>query len=233
MNHPSPNLQGFTQPSLLPLLILALAIPACSGNPKTSEPTVAPTNEKTHLFDGQTLAGWTQRGGHADYRVEDGCIVGSTRPNQANSFLCTTRDFADFDLEFDFKVDPALNSGVQFRSLSSPDYQNGRVHGYQFEIDPSERAWTAGIYDEGRAGWLNDLKNNRPAQLAFKQNDWNHARLLAVGDHIQTWLNGVPAADLHDATTASGFIALQVHAVGDRADPLEIRWKNLRIRPLP
>jgi len=116
------------------------------------------------LLDGKTLHGWVQHGGKAAYRVEDGEIVGSTVPNTPNSFLCTEKTFGDFILELDFKVDPKLNSGVQIRSECFDEPKTieaggktikipaGRVHGYQVEIDPSPRAWTAGIYDEGRAG---------------------------------------------------------------------------------
>ena len=184
------------------------------------------------LFDGTTLSGWTQRGGKAAYKVEDQCIVGETRPNQANSFLCTDESFADFELTYEFKVDPKLNSGVQIRSESKPEYKSGVVFGYQVEIDPSERAWTAGIYDESRRGWLANLEKNPEARAAFKQNEWNSVRVLAVGDHIQTWLNGVPAADLHDSMTASGFIGLQVHSVGASGEVLQVRWRAIRLRDL-
>lgn len=181
------------------------------------------------LFDGVSLTGWTQRGGKAEYRVQDGVLVGATRPNQPNSFLCTRRDYADFILELDFKVDPALNSGVQIRSESRTEYRNGVVHGYQVEIDPSPRAWTGGIYDESRRGWLKDLDANPAAKTAFRRNDWNRFRIEAIGPRLRTWLNGVPAADLSDAMTLSGFIALQVHGVGDRKDELLVQWKNIRI----
>ncbi len=105
------------------------------------------------LFDGKSLDGWTQKGGKAEYRVEDGVIVGQSVPNTSNSFLCTTKDYGDFILELDFKVDPRLNSGVQIRSQCFDEPQDvdlgggkkkrisaGRVHGYQVEIDPSDRA---------------------------------------------------------------------------------------------
>ena len=59
------------------------------------------------LFDGVTLDGWTQRNGTATYRVEDGVIVGRTKPGSPNSFLCTNRDYSDFELKFDVKVDSA------------------------------------------------------------------------------------------------------------------------------
>jgi hypothetical protein len=184
------------------------------------------------LFDGKTLEGWTQKGGKAKYEVVDGVIVGSSVPNTSNSFLCTEKHFGNFELELEFKVDPTLNSGVQIRSNSLPDYKSGCVHGYQVEIDPSDRAWSGGIYDEGRRGWLNNLKDNEPARKAFKQNEWNKYRIVADGDSIKTWINDVPAADLKDDMTASGFIGLQVHGVGGRTEPLRVRWRNIRIKEL-
>lgn len=189
--------------------------------------------ESRAIFDGATLAGWTQRGGKAKYAAEEGCIVGRSVAKQPNSFLCTEATYSDFELRLEFKVDPALNSGIQIRSESRPDYQNGRVHGYQVEIDPSDRAWTAGLYDEGRRGWLADLKDNEPARRAFRQGEWNSLRIVAVGDTFSTWINGVPAVrDFKDSKTGVGFIGLQVHDVGDRSEPLEIRWRNIRIRTL-
>ena len=151
-----------------------------------------------------------------------------------NSFLTTRRHYGDFVLEYEFKVDPRLNSGVQVRSHSIPEYRNGQVHGYQVEIDPSERAWTAGIYEEGRRGWLNPLKGNDAARGAFKQGEWNHVKVRAVGDHLATWLNGVPAADLMDAMTQEGFIGLQVHGIGSKPEleGAEGRWRKLRIKDL-
>jgi hypothetical protein len=186
----------------------------------------------TPLFDGKSLDGFTQRGGKAVYTVADGAIVGTTAPNTPNSFLCTDKDYANFELRLEFKVDPALNSGVQIRSHSLPDYKNGRVHGYQVEIDPSARAWTGGIYDESRRGWLNDLKKNEAARKAFKQNQWNEFRIVADGPSIKTWLNGVPAADLTDKMTPTGFIALQVHSSKEK-EPHSVQWRNIRIKELP
>ena len=109
------------------------------------------------LFNGKNLKGWTRLNGKATYRVADGAITGISRMGTPNTFLVTDRNFSDFILEFEFKVDDGLNSGVQFRSHSTKDYQNGRVHGYQFEIDPSDRAWSGGVYDEAARGWLYPL----------------------------------------------------------------------------
>jgi 3-keto-disaccharide hydrolase len=197
-----------------------------------------------NLFDGNDLNGWVQHGGHAKYSVQDGEIVGTSVPNTGNSFLCTTRNYSNFILELEFKVQNGLNSGIQVRSecFDQPKAVEfggkqikiaaGRVHGYQVEIDPSARAWTGGLYDEGRRGWLVNLKGNQPAREAFKAEKWNTFRIECKGDSIKTWLNGVPATDLHDSVTPSGFIALQVHSVGEKSKPLEVRWRNIRIKEL-
>lgn len=191
---------------------------------------VAQAQEWENLVKGDTLEGWTQRGGNATYTAKDGVITGTTREGEKkNSFLCTDKTYRDFDLELEFKVDPTANSGVQIRSESRPDYKNGVVHGYQVEIDPSPRAWTGGIYDESRRGWLADLKNNPEAQKAFKQNEWNHFSISCRGDNIKTKINGVDAANLNDAMTTSGFIALQVHATTSTA-PLKVQWRNIRLQ---
>lgn len=187
--------------------------------------------EWSPLFNGKNLKGWTQRGGKATYKVKDGAIVGYSKTNTDNSFLCTDQTYGDFILEFEFKVDDALNSGVQLRSHSLPTYQNGRVHGYQFEIDPSSRAWTGGIYDEARRGWLYPMIRNSAAQTAFKNNEWNRARVEAIGTSIRTFVNDIPCADIFDDADAAGFIALQVHSIGKDAskEGKTIAWRNIRI----
>lgn len=197
------------------------------------------------LFDGKTLDSWVQRGGKAKYEVAEGEIVGTTVPNTPNSFLCTTREFTNFVLELDFKVDDGLNSGVQIRSHcfeQATKVESGgkeikiaakRVHGYQVEVDPSERAWTGGLYDEGRRGfYLNDLKNNEAARKAFKHNDWNHFRIECDRDTFKTWLNGVPATNCKDDMTGAGFIGLQVHSVGGKTERLQVRFRNIRLKEL-
>ncbi len=183
------------------------------------------------LVKGDTLEGWTQRGGNATYEVKDGVIIGRTAPAQKeNAFLCTDKTWSDFELELEFKVDEGLNSGVQVRSNSDPAYKDGRVHGYQVEIDPSPRSYTGGIYDEGRRGvFLQDLKDNEEARKAFKQGEWNKMYVSCRGDNIKTSINGVDAASVHDSMTTSGFIALQVHGVTSTT-PLEVRWRNIRIK---
>src|SRR5690606_19510056 len=157
-----------------------------------------------------------------------GEIIGSTVSGEPNSFLTTEKHYGDFILELELFVDPSMNSGVQFRSLSSDDYRNGRVHGYQMEIDPSERAYSGGIYDESRRGWLYPLDLNPAAKTAFKNNAWNKYRIECIGNTIRTWVNDIPVAYLVDDLTSSGFIALQVHSIGKNEQAGKtIRWKNI------
>lgn len=182
------------------------------------------------LFNGKDLTGFKQLNGEAKYRVEEGAIVGTTVPNTPNSFLATVKDYGDFILELELKVDNSMNSGVQFRSLSLPEVKNGRVHGYQMEIDPSDRAWSGGIYDEARRDWLYIPNINPLSKTAFKKDTWNKYRIEAIGPVIRTWVNGVPISVLIDDLTTSGFIALQVHAIAKDAVPgKEIRWRNIKI----
>ena len=96
----------------------------------------------TNLFNGKDLTGWKQLNGEAKYEVVDGVIVGTTVMNTPNSFIVTEKTYSDFVFEVELFVEPNMNSGIQFRSESKPDYNNGRVHGYQCEVDPSTRAWS-------------------------------------------------------------------------------------------
>jgi hypothetical protein len=186
----------------------------------------------TPLFDGQTLNGWKTLGGGADYKVIDGTIVGSSRPGVPNSFLVTEKTFGDFILDFDVRQDVGpTNSGVQFRSLSTPEFENGRVHGYQTDIDPSERQWSGGIYEEAQRGWFYTGEMNPPGKTLYRFGQWNHYRIEAIGPRLRVWINEKPAADVIDAATASGFIGLQVHSIEKPEDAgRTTTWKNLDIQ---
>jgi hypothetical protein len=183
------------------------------------------------LFNGKDLQGWKQLNGKAKYEVKNDEIVGTTVLNEPNSFLATEQEYGNFILELELLVDTSMNSGIQIRSLSKPDYKDGRVHGYQVEVDPAKRAWSGGLYDEARRGWLYTLELNPAAKKAFKNNKWNKYRIECIGHTIRTWVNGIPAAHVIDAETPSGFIALQVHSIKEaRQEGKHIRWRNIRIQ---
>ena len=240
------------------LLVLSalLIFTACGGaNETTQDPTAdasSPTRTEdgwTVFFTNDTQDGWTQLNGKANYEIKDGVVTGTTKTGEPNSFLSTDKEYGDFILEYEVKVDTAMNSGVQIRSHQYPNdttvmITNGqgetaertfpadRVYGYQVEIDPSPRAYSGGIYEEAGRGWLQDLSDNPEGQAAFKPADWNQFRVEAIGDTLRTYVNGVLAADLVDDRTASGFIALQVHGIGDDEGPYQVRWRNIRIKEL-
>lgn len=200
---------------------------------KADKPGAPEPDGWVNLFDGKTIEGWTRRGGAANFVVEDATIVGNTVVGEPNSFLCTNKNYKNFELQLEFRVDNSkINSGVQIRSNSLPDYKSGRVHGYQVEIDASARAWTGGIYDESRRGWLFNLEKLPDARQAFRLAQWNSMKVVCNGPSIRTWINDIPVADLTDDMTQEGFIALQVHAT-DSPQSMQVRWRNVRIKELP
>lgn len=187
------------------------------------------------IFNGKTLDGWYRVGGQATYTVDNGELVGTVGPG-GNSFLRTKKTYADFEFRCEFKWDIPSNSGIQYRSHQKPNGEGeptGTVYGYQYEMDPSDRAWTGGMYEEGRRGWLENVAGeaNAAKRAAIKLNEWNEAVIRCEGRHIQTWLNGVQISDFTDEADnalTKGFFALQVHW-GKQG---QIRWRNLRVKEL-
>jgi hypothetical protein len=208
------------------LTVLCLFLASAGAADKDKDGWVA-------LFNGKDLDGWEQRNGTATYRVEGNTIVGKTNEGSPNSFLCTKKEYGDFELKFEVKVDDALNSGVQIRSKSKGDTRDGRVHGPQVEIATNG---TAGyIYGEGlTTGWLTPPGDDARIKGAFKKGEWNAYQVKAQGKSIKTWLNGIPVADLVDDKTGmmSGFIGLQVHGIKKGTGPYEVRWRNIAIKEL-
>jgi hypothetical protein len=221
---------------LPPVLGAMLAVGATLESSRTEEHWVA-------LFDGKTLDGWVQRNGTATYRVADGAIVGRTSEGSPNSFLATEQAFSDFELEFEVRVDDALNSGVQIRSRTrelaageEPDERAGRVLGPQVEIEASP-GLAGYVYGEAMGhGWLTSAGRRVP-HAHFRNGAWNRYRIVADGPRIRTWINGEPIEDLTDAAAyanhAEGFIGLQVHSIETGTGPYEVAWRRLRLRELP
>ena len=242
----------------LPLFLSSILLLAACGGTSTETAEVDTTPDTmtttgaedgwTTFFDTNSKEGWTQLNGQATYEIQDGVVVGTTKAGEPNSFLATEKDYDDFILEYEVKVDTALNSGVQIRSHQyqsdttlmltnsqgeevEREFPEGRVYGYQVEIDPSPRSYSGGVYEEARRGWLQDLSDNEEARNAFQPEGWNKFRVEAIGDTIRTYVNGVLATDLVDDEADSGFIALQVHGVGDKG-PYQVMWRNIRIKEM-
>ena len=187
----------------------------------------------TALFDGKTLNGWSQKNGRATYVVKDGSILGTTAKGSPNSFLCTDKAYGDFELVFEVLLDGRLNSGVQIRSVTKDGTAAGRVNGPQVEI--ATNGTSGYIYGEATGrGWITPNKD-RQKHKNFVDKQWNKFRVVAKGNNIQVWVNGVQVSDLKDEAIAKshpkGFIGLQVHGVGG-AGPFTVAWRNIKIKEL-
>ncbi len=199
-------------------------------NENATPPSLPSGEGWTSLFSGKDLAGWTQRNGWAVYRVDGDSILGTTAAESPNSFLCSDKEYSDFELRFEVKVDPALNSGVQIRSKSLPEKDKGRVHGPQVEImkGPGQSGY---IY--GEATGRNWISPTQPSHEHMKDNEWNQFHIRAVGTRIQTWINGKLIEDITDPQSfLSGFIGLQVHGIGKDQGPFQVKWRKIEVRDL-
>jgi len=216
-----------TKYSLIVLVLFSLTLDALAKD-KSSIP-----KKYIPIFDGKTLKGWTQLNGTATYRVEKGVIIGKTKVGSPNSFLCSDKLYGNFDLKFEVKVDNGLNSGVQIRSQTK-DGPKGRVNGPQVEIESSGKngAESGYIYGEAAGGWMTPKAKLIPHKH-FKDEQWNAYRVLAQGARIQVWINGTQISDLTDEgklkSHPKGLIGLQVHGIGKKSGPFEVRWRNLEI----
>ncbi len=211
------------------------------------------------LFNGQDLTGWAGRPNH--WSVQDSAITGTTtadNPAKGNNFLIAKRDgtnliVGDFELRFAFKFSGDWgNSGVQYRSEALPDFV---VHGYQADMERGP-TYTGILYEEGGRGILatrgqkvvikgdpanpgqpkievvGSVGDPKAVQATIKDGDWNDYVVIAKGNHLQQFVNGLPTVDVTDEQVAkaakSGILALQLHA----GPPMKVQFRNLRIKPL-
>lgn len=212
---------------LLPIFLLLTAIIGLAFQQKQPEEK----ESWVTLFDGKTFQGWKAVGGKADFVIEEGAIVGISKVSTPNTFLVTEKIYEDFILELDLKIeDETSNSGVMIRGQY--DKAKNRVYGYQVEADAKERAWSGGIYDESRRGWLYPLSLNPGARSAFKLGQYNHYRIEVIGNEIKTWVNDVPVAYLVDDMDESGYIGLQVHNILDvkEHEGRKTYFKNIKVQ---
>ncbi|MBK1879034.1 3-keto-disaccharide hydrolase [Pelagicoccus mobilis] len=197
------------------------------------------------LFDGESMDGWVQMNGTVTYAVEEGSIVGtSLRGDSPMSFLCTEKQYSDFELEFEVKLfDKELNSGVQIRSLPKETKRKGAkygpIAGPQIEITANKNGGptpSGYVYGQGWDGWITS-KEARVPHRHFRLGEWNRYRVVAKGPKIVSYLNGVlitetmVPSDRH-TTQPKGHIGLQVHSLKEAPRPFRVAWKNIRIKEL-
>lgn len=210
------------------VVISIFALIGCASPPKEAE------DGWKNLFTGTDLSGWKAVAGTATFEVVDSTIVGTSVAGSPNTFLVADGQYTDFILELDLKVEHTTsNSGVMARGQFDPAARDGKglVFGYQIEADPTERAWSGGVYDEARRGWLYPLDLNPAAGSAFKLGEFNHYRIEAIGNEIKTWINGQEVAYVVDDMDSIGFVALQVHSVRDSSEAgRKTYFKNIKIQ---
>jgi hypothetical protein len=199
-------------------LLLASVAPATAGAADDDSGFIP-------LFDGKTLNGWNNPYTWGKVSVDDGTIA---LESGRKFFLVTDKKYDNFILEAEIMLPKTgqPNSGIMFRCHA----EKNKVYGYQAECDPSDRAWTGGLYDEGRRGWLHPHTNEKGKVHLVQAplGKWIHYRIECEGDHIQIFIDGKQTTDYHDATDASGYVGLQHHGGGHA-----IQFRNIRIKPLP
>jgi hypothetical protein len=185
---------------------------------------VSSGTEPVALFDGKTLTGW--EGNAETFRVHDGAIVGGSLEKRIprNEFLCTKREYGDFELNAKFKVlGKGANGGIQFRSKRIPNHHE--VSGYQADLG---EGWWGSLYDESRRNKILVPADLKAVGKVLRPDDWNDYRILAVGKRIQLWINGLQTVDYtepDDAIPQSGVIGLQIHG----GPPSEAWYKDITI----
>ena len=192
-------------------------------------PSVA--TAQTKLFDGKSLAGWEGET-KKTWRVEDGAIVGGSLEEtvKQNEFLCTLKNYGDFELKLKFKLlgdKKSVNAGVQFRTKRIPKHHE--VSGYQADI--GQGYWGA-LYDESRRNRVLAGPDKKLIDEIAKHGDWNDYRIHAEGPRIRLYLNGkltVDYTEKDEKIERSGIIGLQVHG-GAKA---KVYYKDITIVELP
>jgi hypothetical protein len=217
------------------LAVLALAAPQAP----------APDAKAAPLFDGRTLDGWD--GDPRCWSVREGCIVGSTAgaPIAHNSFLIWKGgDLADFEVEFDVRLEGDNNSGLQYRSRRVGESGWG-VAGYQCDVH-ADLGFMGQLYEEGGRGYVAHAgqkvacaADGKPrvvgALAAPKKVDlaqWHHFLVVARGQSLRHVVDGEVAVEIDDRATAAarrGILALQLHS----GPPMTVWFKNLTLRRLP
>lgn len=185
------------------------------------------------IFNGKNLDGWEIRDGLAEAWVENGLLVTEQIDSLNFPYLVYKEELSDFILECDVKLTGPLNSGILIRGISNPALNKGKIHGFQMEIDQSDRKWSGGIYEEAGRLWLTPIKGMGQGEAkafnAYKVSDWNHYRVEAISDTFKIWVNGIPTSHLIDSKTEKGIIGFQIHKIGPDTEKGILRIKNVNL----
>ena len=192
------------------------------------------TDGFTPMFNGKDLTGWAPKGGTCKFEAKDGMIIGTVEPGSNSTYLSTDRaDYKDFLFTCDMKWEVDGNTGVMFHAQVREEKGNEIVFGPQAEMEgiESDRGWSGGIYGQSCGGYFYPLwlVQHKEVREALDKEGWNRLTILAEGNVVKTWLNGVPAAHwVDDGTYATGFFGLQMH----KGNKGKVLWKDVRIKEL-
>ncbi len=177
---------------------------------------------ETVLFNGENLDGWVIHGTEKWY-VDNGELICESGPDEAYGYLSTEKFYDNFELTLEFKQEADGNSGVFFRST----FEGIKVTGWQVEVAPPQKH-TGGIYESYGRGWL--IKPDMGKDNMLKMGEWNSMKIVANGDKVTTYLNGVEMVRIDDEIIGKGkgAIALQIHDGGG----IKVKWRNIKIRPI-
>ena len=201
-----------------------------------------------NLFDGKTTKGWHTYGkqGVTGWIVMDGSLMTHGKSGD----LVTDEEFESFELEFEFKIPAKMNSGVMYKVIEDPKHPP-YYSGPEFQVIDDEGY--PPFNDNGKMVKINDKQKTganydmqAPSKWVAKPaGQWNKAKIVINGNHIEHWVNGVKVVEYeyggdawkaqlakskftkwaYATPHAKGKIALQDH--GD-----EVWYKNMRIRKL-
>ncbi|MET0718178.1 MAG: DUF1080 domain-containing protein [Pseudoxanthomonas sp.] len=203
-----------------------LALAGCAGT-HAAKPT---GRDWQSLFDGRTLAGWRASEAPGSFDVRDGAIVvRGPRSHLYYDGVVEHHDFRDFELQLEVMTSPGANSGVYFHTAWQDE--GWPAKGYEVQVNNSQS-------DPKRTGGLYGVADNYQAPAA--DNGWFTLRIRVEGRRVRTFVDDKPIvdytqpeqperpADMPGRVLSSGTFALQAH------DPdSEVRYRNIKVRPLP
>ena len=196
---------------------------------------------------------------HARDGVIVGEVTASSTPLKTNTFLIWSDGKpSDFEMEGEYEISAEGNSGIQYRSEEVEGVPFG-LRGYQFDIDGAN-TYTGQNYEERARSiiafrgqkvtlpnvtdsisalaknniWsvsqITDSLGSADSLKALIHEGWNSFRIVANGNHLQHYINGVLMCDVIDNDTtnrkASGLLGLQMHA----GHIMRVAYKNLKLK---
>ena len=169
------------------------------------------------MFNGKDFTGW--EGNLEFFIIKDEIIIAGSleNPIPRNEFLCTQREYSDFEMRLQVKVNSTSgreNGGIQIRSQRVPNHNE--VSGYQADIgiQPTRNIW-GGLYDESRRNEMLDLGDQDGLNKVWSADQWTDYTIRCEGKRIQIWINGFQTVDYYEEDPKiedTGIIGLLIHS---------------------